>query len=69
MKTGWRPTLNGLPVPSLRTQLKLRELHQRVRALKAKHATIRQANTALIPATLERVFQREDTRSSEPISP
>lgn len=45
-----------MPLPSMRTQLKLRELYRRTQALKARHATIRQANDALIPATLERVF-------------
>jgi len=45
-----------MPLPTMRTQLKLRELHRRTQALKARHATIRQANDALIPATLERVF-------------
>lgn len=28
-----------------------------IAALKAKHAAIRQANAALLPATLERVFK------------
>lgn len=45
-----------MPLPSMRTQLKLRELYRRTQALKARHATIREANHALIPATLERVF-------------
>jgi type I restriction enzyme S subunit len=45
-----------MPLPSMRTQLKLRELYRRTQALKARHAAIRQANDALIPATLERVF-------------
>jgi type I restriction enzyme S subunit len=49
-----------MPVPPMRTQLKLRELHRRSQALKARHATIRQANNALIPATLERVFSGGD---------
>jgi type I restriction enzyme S subunit len=38
------------------TQLKLRNLYRQTQALKAKHAAIREANTALLPATLERVF-------------
>jgi hypothetical protein len=33
----------------------------KVGALKAKHAAIRQANAALIPVTLERVFGVEHT--------
>ncbi|WP_017364637.1 restriction endonuclease subunit S [Methylococcus capsulatus] len=45
-----------IPVPSMATQLKLREVFRRTQALKAKHAAIRQANAALLPATLERLF-------------
>ncbi|MGI2325010.1 MULTISPECIES: restriction endonuclease subunit S [Methylococcus] len=45
-----------IPVPSMATQLKLREVFRRTQALKAKHAAIRQANAALLPATLERIF-------------
>lgn len=45
-----------MPVPSMATQLKIRKMHQNIKALKAKHATIRAANAALMPATLERVF-------------
>lgn len=45
-----------MPVPSMRTQIKIRELFARIQTLKARHSTIRQANDALIPATLERVF-------------
>lgn len=45
-----------MPLPSMRMQLKLRELYRRTQGLKARHATIRQANDALIPATLERVL-------------
>lgn len=45
-----------MPVPSMATQLKLREAHRRTQALKAKHVAIRKANAALLPATLERVF-------------
>lgn len=50
-----------MPVPPMDTQLKLREVHRQTQALKAKHAAIRQANAALIPATLERVFGAEPT--------
>jgi len=39
------------------SQLKLREIFRQTRELKAKHAAIRAANAALLPATLERVFQ------------
>lgn len=45
-----------IPVPSMATQLKLREAYHRTQALKAKHRAIREANAALLPATLERVF-------------
>lgn len=45
-----------MPVPPMNTQIKLRELHRQTQALKTKHTAIRQANAALIPATLERVF-------------
>lgn len=45
-----------MPVPSMATQLKLRDLHRHAQALKTKHAAIRKANAALLPATLERVF-------------
>ncbi len=45
-----------MPVPSMATQLKLREAHRLTQALKARHAAIREANAALLPAVLERVF-------------
>ena len=45
-----------MPVPPMATQLKLREVHRQTQALKARHTAIRQANAALLPATLERVF-------------
>ncbi len=48
-----------MPVPSMATQLKIRELYQHSQALKAKFSVIRQANAALLPATLERVFSTE----------
>lgn len=48
-----------VPVPSMATQLKLRETYRRIQALKVSHAAIRQANAALLPATLERVFSTE----------
>ena len=43
-------------VPSPATQRTFDILQTKVEELKARHATIRQANDALIPATLERVF-------------
>ena len=45
-----------MPVPSMAKQLELREIYQRTQLLRTKHAAIRQANAALLPATLERVF-------------
>ncbi len=48
-----------MPVPSMATQLKIRAAYLRTQSLKAQHAAIRQANAALLPATLERVFSTE----------
>lgn len=45
-----------IPVPSMATQHKLRDLHRHTQALRNRHIAIRQANAALLPATLERVF-------------
>lgn len=50
-----------VPVPTLATQQTFDRLQADVAALKAKHAAIRQASAALIPATLERMFQTEST--------
>jgi type I restriction enzyme, S subunit len=47
-----------VPIPSLATQRTFDTLQTKVAELKARHAAIRQANEALIPATLERVFNR-----------
>ena len=47
-----------VPMPPLATQQTFDRLQIEVAALKAKHAAIRQANAALIPATLERMFAR-----------
>lgn len=49
-----------VPVPPLSAQRTFNALQSKVAELKARHATIRQANDALIPATLERVFSRAD---------
>lgn len=46
-------------VPSLATQRKLRDLYHHTQALKTRHAAIRTANAALLPATLERVFSTD----------
>ena len=48
-----------VPVPSLAVQQTFDRLEADVAALKASHAAIRQANAALIPATLERIFSSE----------
>lgn len=48
-----------LPLPVLADQLRIVEILKRQLLLKAKHAAIRQANAALIPATLERIFSTE----------
>jgi type I restriction enzyme S subunit len=50
-----------VPVPPLAAQQRFDRLQSDVAALKAKHAIIRQANAALIPATLERIFSSEVT--------
>jgi type I restriction enzyme S subunit len=45
-----------VPIPALTAQQTFDRLQAKVTALKAKHVTIREANAALRPATLERVF-------------
>ena len=45
-----------IPVPSLAVQKKFDALQAKVAELKTKHAAIREANQALVPATLERIF-------------
>lgn len=45
-----------VPLPPIVAQRAFDVLQTKVAELKARHATIRQANDALIPATLERVF-------------
>ncbi|MEO6277511.1 restriction endonuclease subunit S [Roseateles sp.] len=45
-----------LVLPHLDDQLRIVEVLKRQSPLKAKHAAIRQANAALLPATLERLF-------------
>lgn len=45
-----------VPIPPLTIQQTFERLQAEVVALKAKHAAIRQANAALLPATLERLF-------------
>jgi type I restriction enzyme S subunit len=50
-----------LILPTLSDQLRIVEVLQRQAPLKAKHAAIRQANAALLPATLERLFAEPAT--------
>lgn len=50
-----------VPVPELTAQETFGRLQGEVTALKAKHAAIREANAALLPATLERIFHTEAT--------
>lgn len=45
-----------VPVPSLEAQQAFDALQAKVAELKARHTAIREANAALVPATLERVF-------------
>lgn len=45
-----------VPTPPLATQQSFDRLQAEIAALKAKHSAIREANAALLPATLERVF-------------
>lgn len=49
-----------VPVPPLATQQSFDRLQAEVAALKARHVAIREANAALLPATLERVFAGGD---------
>jgi type I restriction enzyme S subunit len=48
-----------MPLPSMAAQVRVCELHKRVKALKADHTAIRAANAAILPATLERIFRSE----------
>lgn len=54
-----------VPVPPLSVQQSFDRLHAQVVALKAKHAAIHAANAALVPATLERVFQPQAVEGVE----
>lgn len=45
-----------LPMPHIDDQLRIVEILKRQAPLKAKHTAIREANAALLPATLERLF-------------
>lgn len=46
-----------VPVPPIATQKFFEELQAKVDELKSRHATIREANQALVPAMLERIFE------------
>lgn len=48
-----------LPMPELHEQLQIVEILSRQNELKQRHTKIREANQALIPATLERIFSSE----------
>jgi hypothetical protein len=45
-----------VPIPPLLVQQSFTRLQAEIVALKARHAAIRAANAALLPAMLERVF-------------
>lgn len=45
-----------VPIPPFQVQQAFNILQAKIAELKARHATIREANTALVPATLERMF-------------
>ena len=50
-----------VPVPPLDTQQAFGCLLAQITALKARHAAPPESNAALVPATLERIFQSEAT--------
>lgn len=47
-----------IPVPAMPDQIAFDQLRQKIAAIKNQNNTLRQANDALIPATLERIFLR-----------
>jgi hypothetical protein len=47
-----------VPTPALAVQQTFDRLQAEIAALKAKHTAIREANAALLPATLEQVFAK-----------
>ncbi len=57
-KTMTAPALMAIevPIPPLKVQQTFDTLQAKIAELKTKHAAIREANQALLPATLERVF-------------
>lgn len=48
-----------VPLPCIEAQKEFASLLTKINELKTKHAKIREANQALIPATLERIFSSE----------
>lgn len=48
-----------VPMPDLADQLKVVSMLKRQELLGAKHVAIREANAALLPATLERIFHKD----------
>ena len=46
-----------VPVPPLKAQIRFNALQAKVGELKARHNVIREANAALVPAMLERIFE------------
>lgn len=52
-----------LPMPELHEQLQIVEILSRQNELKQRHTKIREANQALIPATLERLFSDQSIKN------
>lgn len=67
-RTMTAPSLMAIdvPVPPLAVQRAFARLQADIASLKAKHAAIREANAALIPATLERVFSTSTNEQGRP---
>lgn len=64
-RTMTAPSLMAIevPTPPLAVQKTFDRLQAEIAALKAKHTAIREANAALLPATLERVFTQKIGRT------
>ncbi|MGF6634853.1 restriction endonuclease subunit S [Paraburkholderia sp. MM6662-R1] len=54
-----------LPMPEYDRQLEGAQIFKNLAALRAKHATIRQSNATLVPATLERIFGEHRAPAAE----
>jgi type I restriction enzyme S subunit len=50
-----------LPMPAYDEQIKAVEIFSRLNALNTRHTSIREANDSLLPATLERLFNKIET--------